>query len=379
MSSPSWRKNSSVVEQLLDKPHAYSFFQAVRILERATLFKPNNLTLGERSLRAKNAIAGFAPPGSETIRITTSQSFSFPNAEIYSVASSNSSGTPVGQAPTWTMRVNFMGLTGCMGVMPYHYTELILQRLKLKDESLTHFFDLFNHRSISLFYQASTKYHLPLEYERKKLVTHVKKYQDRQTQVLLSLLGLGTRGLENRQQIKDESLIFYSGLLTQQVRTTIGLKQMLQDYFAIPVAIQEFVGQWQELIPDVRTRIASRSLPKGQNAQLGNSAMLGYKGWFAQSKVRIELGPLNREQFYKFAPGTAALRALSDMVRTYVGVEHDYDFIISVKRRDLPRRIALNSKASPIIGWNTWLSSSEKLFESNSELLKISVSAKRLQ
>jgi len=375
MSSSSWRKNSSVIAQLLDKPHAYSFFQAVRILERATLLKPNSLILGERSLRAKNTIAGFVPPTTETIRISTNQSFTFPNAEIYSIEPN----PHPGQVPPWLLHINFMGLTGCMGVMPYHYTELILQRLKQKDESLAHFLDLFNHRTISLFYQAATKYHLPIEYERKKLSLNSKKNRDPQTQALLSLIGLGTTGLENRLQIKDESLLFYSGLFTQQVRTTSGLKKILQDYFDIPVEIQEFIGQWQELIPDIRTRIASRTQPKGQNAKLGQSTMLGHKGWFAQGKIRISLGPLNREQFYKFAPGTAALRALNDMVRMYVGIEHDYDFTITVKRKDIPRKITLNKHASPIMGWNTWLSSSDKPIEDSDDILTIRVSANRLK
>lgn len=375
MSSASWRKNSSVIALLLENPHAYSFYQAVRILERAALLKPNSVILGERSLRSKNVIAGFVPPATETLRITTNQSFTFPNAEIYSITPNPNAG----QVPPWLMHVNFMGLTGCMGVMPYHYTELILQRLKQKDESLAHFLDLFNHRTISLFYQAATKYRLPIEYERKKLNTNGKKNRDTQTQALLSLIGLGTTGLENRLQVKDESLLFYSGLLTQQVRTTSGLKQILQDYFDIPVEIQEFIGQWQELIPDIRTRIASRTQPKGQNAQLGHSTMLGHKGWFAQGKIRISLGPLNREQFYKFTPGTAALRALNDMVRMYVGVEHDYDFTITVKRKDIPRKITLDKHAKPIIGWNTWLSSSDKPIEDNNDILKIRVSANRLK
>jgi type VI secretion system protein ImpH len=375
MSTSSWRKNTSVVENLLNLPHAYSFFQAVRILERAALLNPKSIVLGERSLRARNPIAGFVPPTSETIRISTHQTFTFPNAEIYSIERNPNSG----QVPQWLMYINFFGLTGSMGVMPYHYTELILQRLKQKDESLVHFLDLFNHRMASFFYQAATKYKLPIEYERKKLNHTVKKNRDSQTQLLLSLLGLGTNGLNDRLHIKDESLLFYSGLFTQQVRTSIGLKQILQDYFDIPVKIQEFVGQWQELIPDVRTRVASRSQTKGQNAKLGQSTMLGQKGWFAQGKIRISLGPLNRDQFYRFAPGTKALRALNDMVRIYVGIERDYDFIIEVKRKDIPKQIRLNKSTSPIMGWNTWLSSPDETTYDNNETLKITVSANRLK
>lgn len=374
MSTQSWRKNPSVIEQMLNEPHAYSFFQAVRLIERSVYQGANNAGLA-RQMVARNVIAGFVPPTTEILRLHTQQSFKFPEAEIQTLERSAGSY----QTSQWSMSVNFMGLTGCMGVMPYHYTEMILQRLKIKDETLAHFLDLFNHRILSLFYQAATKYYLPIEYERKKLNPGIKKQRDMHTQSLLSLIGIGTRGLQERLHIKDESLLFYSGLLSQQIRTSSGLKQILQDYFDIPVHIQEFVGQWQELIPDIRTRMGSKKMPKGQNAKLGHSAMLGHKGWFAQGKIRISLGPLNEEQFYKFAPGTKALKALNDMVRLYVGIERDYEFIIEVNRRYIPAKITLNKAASPIMGWNTWLSNSEKPHHAKDEILKITVSANRLK
>src|SRR5690554_7233675 len=112
MSSTSRRKNSSVVEQLLHEPHAYSFFQAVRLLERATLWESRSSLSGNRLLGGRNPIAGFAPPATETLRLLTQSSFKFPEAEIQSISRNNSQ-----LAPPWQMRVNFMSLTGCMGVI----------------------------------------------------------------------------------------------------------------------------------------------------------------------------------------------------------------------------------------------------------------------
>ena len=67
------------------------------------------------------------------------------------------------------------------------------------------------------------------------------------------------------------------------------------------------------------------------------------------------------------------------MVRMYVGIERDYDFIIEVKRRDIPKKITLSKNPNPIIGWNTWLSTSDKPNQDNNETLKITVSANRLK
>ncbi len=374
MSTQSRRKSTSVIETLAQQPQHYTFFQAVRLIERAELFNTHINTVGQARLRAKNPIAGFFPPSSETLRLKGTPSFKFPNAEISAI---DRNGNTTDSANQWNLSINFLGLVGAMGVLPYHYTELILQRLKQKDTSLVHYFDLFNHRTASLFYQAATKYNVPIEYERKKLVTNKKKTRDDATNALFSLIGLGTPGVQDRLAVADESLVFYSGLLTQQIRSGSGLKQILQDYFNIPIQVQEFIGQWQELIPDVRTRLASKAVPLGQNARLGKSAILGAKGWFAQGKIRISLGPLNGVQFRQFAPGTQALHALNDLVRLYVGIEQDYEFIIEVNRRDVPNKISLQRKSTAIMGWNTWLSSGVDDQSNLTETLKIKVSTQR--
>lgn len=323
MSTASRRKNTSVISRLTEAPYDFPFLQAVRLLERSAILGNNNATKAkEKYTFNKQPVALFIPPDTETIRFRTNHSLNFSSSEISKLNIKNNSKNN----KKWEMSVNFMGLTGAQGVMPYHYTEMIAQRLKIKDKSLSHFLDLFNHRSISLFYQASNKYNLPIEYERKKLNPPKTKKRDNHTQALLSLIGLGTKSLNNRLHIRDESLFFYSGLLSQQVKTTTGLKQILRSYFNIPVEINEFVGQWQELIEDVRTRLPGRENPTGQNNGLGRSVMLGQKGWFAQGKINIVIGPLNKKQLKIFSPGTKALKALNEIVQIYIGMEYDYGF-----------------------------------------------------
>ncbi|MDH5776648.1 MAG: type VI secretion system baseplate subunit TssG, partial [Gammaproteobacteria bacterium] len=350
-----------------EKPYNYSFFQAVRLLERSSALIEN-----ENKKQAKKPVARFTPPNTEVVRFYSHQSLGFPASEVFKIKHNNKKSN----SNRWDMTVNFMGLTGTKGTLPVHYSELILHRQKMKDISLTNFLNLFNHRTVSLFYQASLKYKLPIEYERKKLNPPVKGERDTHTQALLSLIGLGTKHLMERFYTRDESLIYYSGLLSQQLRTTTGLKQILQDHFNIPVEIKEFNGQWQELIDDVRTRLPGFEAPKGQNNCLGRTVMLGKNGWFAQGKIRIILGPLNKQQLNTFAPGTRALMSLNEIASLYIGMEHDYDFTIRVKRSDVPQKIKLDSRKPPVIGWNTWLSTKNKTFRPD-ETVDIYVSARR--
>lgn len=372
MSTTGWRKNTPVTEQLCDAPYDYPFVQSVRLLERSAHLQTENSSYKF----SKNPVGSFSPPPSESIRFTAQHTLSFPGAEISSIKQRKP--TPSTSTRQWQVKVNIIGLAGAMGVLPYHYSELILNRQKIKDHTLEHFLDLFNHRSISLFYQASCKYRLALQYDRHRLYQTDKDGHDNITHALLSLAGLGTAGLLNRLHTADESLVFYSGLFSQKVRSSSGLQQILRAHFNIPVKIEQFVGQWQELIRDVRTRLPDQHNPNGRNACLGRSAMLGKKGWYSQGKIQIILGPLNRQQLEQFAPGTETLKALNEMVRLYVGMEQSYEFIIRINKVDIPERIRMNRLSPPVMGWNTWLSKKSAGFNDDSETMDISVSASRL-
>ena len=58
-----------------------------------------------------------------------------------------------------------MGLAGTGGILPSHYTQLLIDRVREKDFGLRDFLDLFNHRLIAQFYRAWEKCHFYVGYE----------------------------------------------------------------------------------------------------------------------------------------------------------------------------------------------------------------------
>ncbi len=120
---------STVEKELRDEPYVFEFFQAVRLLER--LFPD------------KSPVGRFNPPGSEVVRFAANSTLAFPASEVQALA------WPAENAPG-QMKVNFMGLTGPEGVMPLYYTSLLAERARAGDHSAADFFDIFNHRIISL-------------------------------------------------------------------------------------------------------------------------------------------------------------------------------------------------------------------------------------
>jgi len=136
--------DAGLESRLRKEPYRFEFFQAMRLLEKL--------------LPDREPVGGFESPSMEATRVGMHPSLSFPASEIQSLDWQE------GRTPF--LRVNFMGLTGIQGPMPQWYTATILERLRAGDATLRDFLDIFNHRSLSLFYRAWQKYRFGVAYER---------------------------------------------------------------------------------------------------------------------------------------------------------------------------------------------------------------------
>lgn len=353
----------SVIDQLQAAPEEFSFLQILRLLETHHSEDRENT----RHHRMASVAPGvdFRPPGQEAVRLSSQHSLSFPTAEVSKLQRTNEQ---------WTLQCNAFGLDGTMGPLPYHYTELLLERQKAKDPALTRFLDMFNHRSASLYWRAASKYKLPLEYERARRHRGHGKTIDRHTEVLLSLLGLSPRLLRDSAQLPAEALIYYGGLLSQQVKTAGNLEQMVRGYFRVPAKVTEFSGTWCDVLPSMRCRLPTLTEPKGQNNCLGRSTLLGQKSWLAQNKVDLTIGPLDETQYRRFAPGSPALSALNELSTLYLGVDNQFDITLDVKASALPGNMAVGGTLPSRLGWDSRLPQSIYRAPSPDDTLKIPVS-----
>jgi type VI secretion system protein ImpH len=244
--------------------------------------------------------------------------------------------------PRPMMTVNFMGLTGPSGELPRHYTELLLERLSNKDQTLREFLDLFNHRLISLFYRAWEKYRFTVAFERGG--------QDEFSQYVYDMVGMGTRGLRGRLAVRDIALLFYSGLFAQHPHSASALQGILHDYYGVPSAVEQFVGRW------VRLGHENETLLGIQNTHLGRNSVLGSHVWDRQSKFRVKLGPLSIQRFRDLLPSGSGFRGLTQLIRLFAGEECDFDIQMRLLARDVPA-CQLRSDGGPgaHLGWSSWL------------------------
>src|SRR5262245_21088531 len=119
-------------KRLFEEPYVFEFFQAVRLIRQIAQDK------------------GVIDPQAEHVRFKVLPSLNFPPSSIHDLEA------PTAEKPA-RMTVSFLGLTGPSGVLPRHYTELLMrlareargeERYALRD-----WLDLFNHRFLSLFYR----------------------------------------------------------------------------------------------------------------------------------------------------------------------------------------------------------------------------------
>jgi len=340
----------SVIEQLFADPRKFDFFQAVRLLERQA--QQAGLAAG----KSCQPVGRDAAPRQELVRFRVRQSLEFPVSEIESItspAAADSQGNKAAAAPAGQaeMTVNFMGLTGPAGVLPRHYSQLILDRQREGAEALVDFLDRFNHRLISLFYRAWEKYRAGINIEKCRQAESPADL-DLFSHALFSLVGLGTGGQRGRMTIDDDYFVYYSGCFSHRPPKPLSLQRMLRELLATQVFLQQLSGQWLQLVPEEQTRMPVGNEVPTLRVQVGRGAVAGARVWDLQSKFRIRIGPIDYAFFCRMLPSADGLLSLCQFVRTYVGPEFDFDVQLLLRGPDVPW-CALDGNAR--LGWNSWV------------------------
>ncbi|HTN76201.1 MAG TPA: type VI secretion system baseplate subunit TssG [Pirellulaceae bacterium] len=336
--------DAPVAERLFTQPQQFDFFQAVRLLE---LLQPTRREIGS-----------VYSPDEEIVSFRAELGTAFPPSSIADLTPAADDNSPP------EMTIAFLGLTGPTGILPAHYSELLL-RLKRdyrtpEKHAIAAWLDLFNHRLTSLFYRAWEKYRPWVAYQRGD---YRLAQADTFTHGVQSLSGLASvereyqPGLPAAFQL-PRSLIRYAGLLSQRPRNVANLQAILADYFALPIEVVQFQGQWLALAEEQQTRL-------GVCGQLGFDTVVGTRMWDRQSKIRIRVGPLSRQQFECLLPeGRSStteqphLAELSSVVRFYLGSEIDFDIQLVLNRHEVPApQLRTDANAETRLGWNAWLPS----------------------
>ena len=329
MGTQSWGTQTRLIDALEDESYRFEFFQVARLL--AVLQR-------ERGYSRK-------PYEEERVdaRFRTSAPLAFPASDVESVEGlQDQDESGVFRKPE--VRVPLLGLTGPNGVLPRHYSELVLHQEMEGKRALHEFFDLFSHRFLVLFARSWIKYHKIVEFELQRELGGVARY-------LMDLLGLGTPGLADRQNVADAAYRPYVGSLGARPTSALALETMISETFGdIPAAVLSFEGAWYDLDP--------REFAPMSSMQLGVNSVLGTRVWQREFLFRVRLGPLSLSEYSNFLPMAKGFTQVVSMCRFAAGREYDCRVQLVLKRDEVPPLCLGNEgEDGPRLGWTTWLSS----------------------
>ncbi|MCI0329977.1 MAG: type VI secretion system baseplate subunit TssG [candidate division Zixibacteria bacterium] len=310
----------TLLEKLLAHPQRFSFFQAILLLEGS---RKGAVPLGHQG-----------PPAEEAVRLRSDTSLGFPKSDVAAVEE-----VATDHAPPYRLTATFLGLYGTTSPLPNFYSESIIMD-EQEAGPLRAFFDLFNHRFLSLFFRSWTKYrpHVLFRSEGK----------DEFSERLFALAGMDSAGIKASARFPAVRALRFLGLLSQKPHSGESLAEIVRGYFHLPAEVKQFV----------RSRIALEDEQKAklgkQNCRLGENLALGELVPDRMGKFQISVGPVGFDDYLTFLPGRVNLEALKGLARLFAPDWLDFDLQVTLKGEETPRLgVALSSDS--YLGWTTGL------------------------
>lgn len=324
--------------------------QAVRLIEmRARLARA-----GTRGAAAAlpGEVGGNLPPGEEPVRLVASDRMTLVSNEIAGVAERTGGGV--------TLTANVAGLAGATPALPAFYSEVQLQRRRLRDRSMADFFNIFDHRALSFFYRAFRKYNRLVAFERE-----AETGADPASRMLLALGGFATPAGRDRLSFSDIGLAGMVGQIGNVRRTAAGLEALLRHITGLDLKIVEATPTWMALPLDEQTRLGRPGTARfsqlgGTDAATGlgvaDAAVLGAAVLDIQHHYTIEIGPMRHEELMAFCmPGGPAAR-IAEACLLMTGVAYRPGLRLSIKAEDIPPLRLGAADAPAILGRASWIS-----------------------
>ena len=301
------------------EPERFGLFAALRLLEETS---PNRPRFGEAR-----------KPADDLVRLEQPPHLTFAPSDVISCEPAASGRLKVRQYG--------FGVFGPNGALPLHLTEYAYQRQRHHDDgAVSDFVNLFQHRFISLFYRAWA--------EADPVACKARPDGDRFALYVGALFGLWGGASLERDSVDDAAKLSRAALFAAGPHSADGLEAILTDYFGLPIRIVQFVGEWLEIPPELRTRLGKQQ----SSAVLGSSATLGLASWQSQNRFEIRVGPLAYEAFLQLLPGSRALTELRDLVRLYTSGQFSCEIRLVLRDDEAP---GMELGRSGRLGWTSWL------------------------
>ena len=262
-----------------------------------------------------------------------------PRFQCQPVRALEADGTPVPE-----MTVTFLGVAGTGGILPWHYTQSLIDQAREKDFGLRDFLDLFNHRLIANFYRAWKKCHFYVGYE-----------------------------LSRRSRAKSPTALpRYCSALQEWARADYGTDRPFPTKCSCitrdisPVArgrpwrwngssVRSFTFRFRSSSSRANGCTCGRKIRHSCDEEVTTCSaclqLLVEEPGASRIKSGFALAPLSHDDFQAFLPGGSEFVSLAQIVRSFAGPAFDFDLQLVISKDEVPP-CQLNRVR---LGWNAWM------------------------
>ncbi len=291
--------------------------------------------LGEQLARRRDPLAQIGADmkhDDEPLHFIASDRMALPIGDIAEIETGNRDPRQVAalRAPRPPrIAANILGLLGPTAALPPFYSEIQLQRRRLRDRAIAAFVNIFDHRALSFFWRAFAKYNWTVNVERGG--GRAGAGADPISSALMAFGGLATPAMRDRMGIEDAALVRLAAHFADTRRSAAGLELVLRRLTGLDVTVVEAEPVWMALPLAEQTRLGS-----GANARfvrlggieaatglgLDDAAMIGAAVLDIQHHFLVSIGPLDWPALVDFCGRSGARLAIGEICRLYAGLEY---------------------------------------------------------
>jgi type VI secretion system protein ImpH len=338
---------SDVIDHLFDEPAQYQFIQTLRVLLLSLRASgvPFALTFKQVQRFQKIVSLGFPASAIEALKSefigepdeSCDELLSAPAPPVHAPATQSEA------APQATITPPLIGRLDGDGALPSHFAQRIAsQQQQQEDESARAYLDILASHVIGLFFEAWCNYRL----ESKAGPHGVDPLRPSSIQP-----GSFKQQKSNSPGSEKEVLLaHFAAQFRARPASALSIVDALTDHFGVPFELEQFVGCWQDLEPSALT-ILGRAGPT-----IGHGAIVGSRVWRRDLRVRLHIGPLNKQELDRFLPDGEAAAAMVKMLRQFDVAHLEFEVRLILKPECIqPVVLGAKKPDGMRLGWGTVL------------------------
>ncbi len=314
---------SDLIDQLRQAPQSFNLFQALSILERS---EPARAALGTS--------VGL----DESVRLVAQIGMGFAPSDLAWLDDSARPGPPL------TLASTVLSLAGAHGPLPMPYTEMLLERRRLRDPAGLEFLDIFNQRLLAFLYRSRRKHHPALAGGALASAPLVR--------CLDALASLGRGKDDDDEEVSargphgEQAWLRHAAVQGAAPRSMTSLLAVVRDRLGIHFTGKQFVGGWHALALQDRARLHSQGKPASRLAGLGMGGSLGARAWDQGAGMALDAPPLQPQQFAALLKGGRTHGLLHWLVARHLQCDIDVQLKLQLAVRPMTRLVS----PDPLIG-----------------------------